>query len=83
MKTIAVEIQVPDHLRWITIDKDGSVRGWSLKPKKIRDRWIAYGYRKLLADTCKEYSAWETSLVDLTHVRTGNESLPIGEASCF
>ena len=40
MDTLTVEIEIPNWVNWIAVDKDGSVFGYLIEPYKVlKGRW--------------------------------------------
>lgn len=67
MKTINLEIQVPDWVEWIAQDKDGTWFGYEVEPKTGKDivpgEWIARNHNHIeLADSAETSPNWQQSL---------------------
>ena len=66
MKTINLEIQVPDWVCWIAQDKDGAWFGYEVEPEKggyiFPDEWVARGHNYIELSQAEPNPNWKQSL---------------------
>ena len=41
MDTLTVEIEIPDWVRWIAVDKNGLTEGYSIRPEPETRWWLS------------------------------------------